>query len=124
MRRAAATKAARRFLPGRSHGAGRQTHPCDHRDGETGAVLFAHWSSRVLLSLLGHSSSLALPPVFLDLTMDLRVLTFTIGMAVGTGLLFGLAPAWRGTRVNPESAIKANSRGISKDILDSEWAKY
>jgi len=75
-------------------------------------ILFAQWSSRVLLSFLGHSDSLALPPVFLDLTMDLRVLSFTIGMAVGTGLLFGLAPAWRGTRVNPESAIKANSRGI------------
>jgi hypothetical protein len=33
-------------------------------------------------------------------------------VAIVTGLLFGLAPAWRGTRVSPQLAMKANARGL------------
>jgi putative ABC transport system permease protein len=40
------------------------------------------------------------------------MLAFTAGVATLTGLLFGLAPAWRGTRVQPQTAMKANSRGV------------
>jgi predicted permease len=40
------------------------------------------------------------------------VLGFTIAVAVLTGVLFGLAPAWRGTRVDPQAAMKANARGV------------
>jgi predicted permease len=40
------------------------------------------------------------------------VLAFTAGIAVITGLMFGIAPAWRGTRVDPQSAMKANARGV------------
>ena len=46
------------------------------------------------------------------MSIDSRVLAFTAGVAILTGLLFGLAPAWRGTRVNPQSAMKANARGV------------
>jgi putative ABC transport system permease protein len=48
--------------------------------------------------------------VFLDLSLDSRVLAFTAGVAILTTLLFGLAPAWRGTRVDPQSAMKTNAR--------------
>jgi putative ABC transport system permease protein len=37
-------------------------------------------------------------PVHLELTMDWRVTTFALSIALGAGLLFGLAPALRGTR--------------------------
>jgi predicted permease len=50
--------------------------------------------------------------VFLDLSFDSRVLAFTVGTAVLTALLFGLVPAWRATRVDPQSAMKANARGV------------
>jgi predicted permease len=66
-------------------------------------VLFAKWGTSLLVRYLD---------VFLDLTPDLRVLAFTAGVAVLTGLLFGVAPAWRGTRVEPQAAMKANSRGV------------
>jgi len=50
--------------------------------------------------------------VFLDLAPDLRVLGFTVGITIATGVLFGIAPAWRGTLVDPQSAMRANSRGV------------
>jgi putative ABC transport system permease protein len=71
-------------------------------------ILFAQWGTRLLVSFLSTSGE----AVFLDLTIDTRVLAFTAGIAILTGLLFGIAPAWRGTRVDPQSAMKANARGV------------
>jgi predicted permease len=71
-------------------------------------VLFAWWASRTLVRFLDTGNS----PVVLDLSLDLRVLAFTMGVAVATGILFGLAPAWQGVRVHPHSAMKANARGV------------
>ena len=71
-------------------------------------VLFAQWGTRLLVRFLSTSGN----EVFLDLAIDGRVLGFTAGIAILTGLAFGLAPAWRGTRVNPQSAMKANARGV------------
>jgi putative ABC transport system permease protein len=71
-------------------------------------VLFAQWGTWLLVGLLSSSDS----RVFLNLTVDLRVLGFTVAVAIATGLLFGLAPAWRGSRVAPQEAMKENSRGV------------
>jgi len=71
-------------------------------------IVFAQWGSHLLVKFLSSSRL----PVYLDLSVDGRVLAFTAGVAILTGLLFGLAPAWRGTRVQPQSAMKANARGV------------
>jgi putative ABC transport system permease protein len=71
-------------------------------------ILFAQWGTRLLVGFLSYNRN----KVFLDLSIDSRVLAFTAVVAILTGLLFGLAPAWRGTRVNPQSAMKANARGV------------
>jgi len=71
-------------------------------------VLFAEWASRMLVRFLDTGNS----TVVLDLSIDLRVLAFTMGVAVATGILFGLAPAWQGTHVDPHSAMKATARGV------------
>jgi predicted permease len=34
-------------------------------------------------------------------------------VATITAMLFGLAPAWRGTRVSPQAAMRANARGVA-----------
>src|ERR1700684_2691403 len=60
-------------------------------------VLFAQWGTRLLVTLLSTSRS----SVFLDLSVDGRMLAFTAGVATLTGLLFCLARAWRGTRARP-----------------------
>ena len=44
--------------------------------------------------------------VFLDLSLDWRVLGFTAAVAMTTAMLFGTAPALRGTRVQPNDALK------------------
>jgi putative ABC transport system permease protein len=71
-------------------------------------VVFAQWASRILVRFLSTSNS----TVVLDLSIDGRVLAFTTAVAVVTGILFGLAPAWQGTRVDPHSEMKANARGV------------
>ena len=70
-------------------------------------LLFARWGARTLVAMLSPSGT----PIFLDLSVDGRVLGFGIAVAAATGLAFGLAPAWRAARVPPSSALKANARG-------------
>ena len=71
-------------------------------------VVFALWASQMLVRFLSSSNS----TVVLDLSLDGRVLAFTTAVAVVTGVLFGLAPAWQGTRVDPHAAMKSNARGV------------
>ena len=78
-----------------------------------GAVLgvaLAAWGSRLLVRLLSRTDRV----ISLDLGVDLRVLLFTIGVATFTGLLFGLVPAWRAGRVDPQAAMKAQGRGVAE----------
>jgi putative ABC transport system permease protein len=65
-------------------------------------ILFARWGGAFLVRMV----SAANDPLFLDLRMDGRVLGFTIGIAALCGLLFGVSPAFRATRVSALSAIK------------------
>jgi predicted permease len=51
-----------------------------------------------------------------ELPMDWRVFGFTAAVAVLTGLLFGLAPALRATRVDLNSALKENTRGAKGSL--------
>ena len=74
----------------------------------TGA-LFARWGSDLLVSLLDGQRG----AVWLDLSLDGRVLLFTTVVTVVTALLFGLAPAWRAARIAPRAAMSSVGRGIA-----------
>jgi predicted permease len=52
-------------------------------------------------------------PPFLDFTMDLRALVYFGAITIGTGLLFGLAPALRLSKLDVNSSLKDGSRGAS-----------
>ena len=65
-------------------------------------VFFARGGSALLVRFVSTNQS----QVFLDLKMDGRVLAFTLTIAVLCGVLFGILPAFRGTRVSAISAMK------------------
>jgi predicted permease len=46
-------------------------------------------------------------------SLDWRVLGFTLGLSLLTGIVFGLAPAWRTTRVDLTPSLKDSGRGSS-----------
>lgn len=49
----------------------------------------------------------------LDYAMDARVLGYVVVMSVGTGLLFGFAPALRLSRLDANTTLKDGGRGIT-----------
>ena len=67
-------------------------------------ILFARWGSSLLVRYISTGDN----KVFLDLTFDWRILSFTAGVAVFTGILFGVLPAFRSTRVSLTSAMKGS----------------
>src|SRR5262245_6541882 len=73
-------------------------------------LLFAHWGSRVLVGLMARRNQI----VALDLTPDVRVLAFTLAAGALTGVLFGLAPAWRASQVDPLATLKPGGHGVAE----------
>ena len=57
-----------------------------------------------------HALPAALPRVD-EVGLDFRVLAFASLISVATGILFGLAPAWRVAKENPQRALKEGGRG-------------
>jgi putative ABC transport system permease protein len=78
--------------------------------GATLGALFAQWGSHLLVGLLSSTAG----QVFFDLTINARVLAFTAAVSAAAVLLFGLAPAWRGTRADPQAAMKVSARGLAE----------
>jgi predicted permease len=68
-------------------------------------LFFARWGDAMLL----RSLSTVQFAIFLDLSPDWRVLAFTAAIAAFTALLFGVAPAFRGTCEPLTTAIKESN---------------
>lgn len=66
-------------------------------------IFLAFWGARSLLAFLGSTS---LRPLGISAEIDVRVLAFTIGVSLVTGIIFGLAPALRSRRVDLTPALK------------------
>ncbi|MGA2742309.1 MAG: ABC transporter permease [Bryobacteraceae bacterium] len=71
-------------------------------------LLFASWAGRLLVAFFSAGRN----GIALDLHFDARVLAFTAGASLLTGLLFGLAPAFRATRITLAPALKEQGRGL------------
>jgi putative ABC transport system permease protein len=79
--------------------------------GAAAGVLIARSASRLLVQQLSTQTN----TVFLDLSLDLRVLAFTTTVTIVTALLFGMAPAFRAAGTAPNDALKEHGRGTSSD---------
>ena len=77
--------------------------------GATLGLVFARWGSALLVKQLSTATS----TVFLDLSMDWRMLGFTTAVAVATALLFGTVPSLRASRVEPNDALKDQGRSVA-----------
>jgi putative ABC transport system permease protein len=69
-------------------------------------LLFAVWGT----SLVSSAGS-KINPMFHDIHLDTRVLLFTFGISVLTGLIFGLAPALQVSKPNLVESLKESGRG-------------
>jgi len=77
--------------------------------GGLAGVVFAGWASGFLVWMVSTGAE-RLP---LQVAPDARVLTFTTLLSVATGILFGLAPALRATRVELSWSLKEGRGSIS-----------
>ncbi|HKU76396.1 MAG TPA: ABC transporter permease [Pyrinomonadaceae bacterium] len=73
-------------------------------------ILFAVWikDGLIAVSLWGGRGMSSLDP-----RLDWRVLAFTVGLSLLTGVIFGFAPAWRTTRVDLTPSLKDSGRSSS-----------
>jgi putative ABC transport system permease protein len=76
--------------------------------GAAAGLVMALWGVDWLVSTIPASV-----PRFAEVTIDTRVLGFTILISVLTGLAFGLAPALRASRASLSSSLKEGLRGAS-----------
>src|SRR5262245_17193634 len=73
-------------------------------------LVVAHWGASTLVSMISTPAR----TVVVDLSLNSRVLAFTAAVTTLTAAIFGLIPAWRGTRVTLQSAMKATGRGVAE----------
>ena len=76
--------------------------------GSVGLLLAVWWSD--LLVALGKEDI----PRALEIGIDWRVLAFTLGISLITGLIFGMAPAFHSSKTELVESLKENSRGGSE----------
>jgi predicted permease len=65
-------------------------------------LVFAYWGCNALVAMMQHANN----PLSIDVHPNLNVLAFTAVACVVTGILFGLTPALRATRVELTPALK------------------
>ena len=76
--------------------------------GGAAGLLVAMWALRAVNQMLP-PNTLPVPAV----EMDSQVVLFALGSTIVTGLLFGIAPAWRTAKVDLNAVLKQGGRGSS-----------
>ncbi|MGH9929549.1 MAG: ABC transporter permease [Pyrinomonadaceae bacterium] len=69
-------------------------------------LLIATWGTSVVAA-----AGSKVNPMFQDIHLDMRCLTFTVGVSIITGLIFGLAPALQISKPNLAESLKEAGRG-------------
>ena len=69
-------------------------------------ILLAHWGTRLLVAFAPDNI-----PRLQEIAIDPRVLGFTFGVSLLTGLVFGLVPALQSSRPDLNDALKEGARG-------------
>jgi predicted permease len=72
-------------------------------------ILFAVWCVHAITSLFADAVG---SPIVFVVAPDSRVLLFTVAVTLATGILFGLAPAMRGARVDLTPSLKESASSL------------
>jgi putative ABC transport system permease protein len=72
----------------------------------------AYAGSNLILHLAFHNGVGPANYVPVDASPSWPVLLFTLGISVLTGILFGIAPAWMTSHVDPAEALRGSSRSV------------
>jgi len=87
---------------------------------ESGILALAAGTAGLLVALGARKvASLFSLHLSMDIPLDLRVFTFTLSASLATGLLFGLIPALRATRMDSWEGLRSGSRGAVGSFGDS-----
>jgi putative ABC transport system permease protein len=78
--------------------------------GGAASLIVAAWLSSALTALLASATT----PIVVTSRLDARVLLFTAAVAIGSGLLFGLAPALRASRLESRAAALGSPRATRR----------
>jgi predicted permease len=88
--------------------------------GGAAGLMLGSWISKLLSSIhmmaMGHE-------LVLDLSFDWRVFAFGSGAALVTGIVVGLAPAWRASRTDVNQVLHQGSRGVVAGT-NRGWARH
>jgi predicted permease len=76
--------------------------------GGVAGLLLSNWLASGLIRFLPFDPS----RLSLSATPDMRILLFTTCITLLTALLFGLAPAWQGSRVSPATTMKQEAGAV------------
>jgi ABC-type antimicrobial peptide transport system permease subunit len=80
--------------------------------GTVSGVVLAYWGIGVLVRIM--ASGRAFEHIEIQVQPDLNLLLFTTGIAIITGLLFGLGPAWYAFRLAPASTLRQTGKGDTR----------
>jgi putative ABC transport system permease protein len=78
-------------------------------------LLLAYWGTAALVRMLPPNQISALP-FLANLKVDARMLGFSFGLSVVTGMIFGLAPALQSSRLELTGVLKEGGRNTSGNV--------
>ncbi len=82
-------------------------------------ILFAYWGAHAIISFVSDNQA---RPLGFATGVDLRVLGFTVAVSLLTGILFGIAPAFRGARIDLTPALKeGEGSATSSGRVGAKW---
>lgn len=78
--------------------------------GGTLGLIFAVWAAQVLMTMVAAGTATT-ASMALDIHPGIRVFGFTAGLSISTALLFGLAPAFRSSKLSLAAALTGRGPG-------------
>jgi predicted permease len=76
-------------------------------------ILIAWWGNEALRSMPPYGAF----PVRFQTSLDSLGLAFAVVLGIGSGLLFGAAPAWQLGRIDPQQALRSGSRSSGRSAV-------